>query len=306
MDSRDATRARLALIFSLCLFALPRCVFPEAEPKRAVLATRLQEIAADFPGTVGVYTKNIETGEDAKLNADKTFPMASTFKVPVMVQIFRDVDAGKISLDERVELTAENRRPGSGLLHLMAPGLKPTINDLLYFMITISDNEAADILLERAGAERVTATVRSFGINDLRVDRSTAQLIRNWIAAPNKTFVEDKRDQSSPRAMADLLIKIQKGEAASPDSCKKMIGILKEQEFNQRIPRYLPPGTPVAHKTGTIGFTTNDAGIIEINKQHVVLAVFTLKSNLDVSMDSSESTIAKIGRAVYDYFSAKE
>jgi beta-lactamase class A len=272
-----------------------------AEEKPSPLEARLAEIATSFPGTIGVFVRNLESGEEARLNAEKTFPMASVYKIPIMVQVFRDAEAGKISLDERIELRAEDRRPGSGLLRLMTPGLKPTVSDLLYFMITISDNEATDLLLGRVGADKVTASIRALGIADMSVDRPTQTLIQNWLASPNAKFIDDKRDQASPRAMVDLLTKIHRGEAAAADSCKKMIDILKQQQFRERIPRHLPP-TVVAHKTGTIGFTTNDAGIMTVGSRHVALAIFTLKGDLKVPTESAQETIGLLARAVYDYF----
>jgi beta-lactamase class A len=169
-------------------------------------------------------------------------------------------------------------------------------------MITLSDNMATDILLSRVGAERVTETMRELGIDSIRVDRSTRELIRDWLQNPNEKFLEDKRDIASPRGMAGLLEKIHDGEAASKESTRQMIQILEQQQFRSRIPHLLPP-VSVAHKTGTIGFTVIDAGIIFTEKKEpIALAIFTLKDDLKLPVGLSEDLIARLSLAVYDYF----
>jgi beta-lactamase class A len=298
------------------------------------LQARVEELARSFPGTIGVYARNIETGAEAGYKADELFPMASVYKISIMVQVFREVDAGRLSLNDRIELGEPDRRLGSGLLTYMTPGLKPTLHDLLMMMITVSDNEATDKLLSMVGAKNVTATMKALGIKDIRVDRPTSTIIADWLAysdpsfrnmslaqmiAPShpdvfdkitpeqfergsKAFAEDPRDHASPRGMSELLVKIFHSEAASEKSCHDMLEILKLQQFNDRIPRYLPESTPVAHKTGEIGYTRNDAGIIYAGNQHIVVAIFALRASGYVSEQETYQRAGEIARAIYDYF----
>jgi beta-lactamase class A len=306
---------------------------PAAAGELAALQRQVEQLARSFPGTVGVYARNLETGEEVAANADQLFPMASVYKIPILVELFRQADAGRFSLDERVTLTDAERTLGSGLLTYMSAGLQPTLRDLALLMIVVSDNEATDILLKRVGAANVTATMRALGVAQIRVDRTTAELITDWLgyaheelrgkspafllANPDYTaarmtpermeqasraFVEDRRDVASPRAMAELVAKIVRGEAASAAACQEMMQILNQQQFRQRLPRLLPPGVRAAHKTGTIGYTTNDAGVIYVGTQPVVLAVFTLRANNSVLTREAEERIGQIARAVFDYF----
>jgi beta-lactamase class A len=144
--------------------------------------------------------------------------------------------------------------------------------------------------------------MRELGIDSLRVDRPTRELIRDWLQNPNEKFLEDKRDVASPRAMVELLGLILSNKAASPESCRAMLQILRQQQFNSRIPHHLP-SVAVAHKTGTIGYTVNDAGIIFTDrKEPIALAVFTLRDDLRMPVGISEDAIAEMARAVYDYF----
>jgi len=296
------------------------------------LQARVDELARSFPGIIGAYARNIETGAEVGYKADELFPMASVYKIPIMVQVFREVDAGRLALNDRIELGVPDRRLGSGLFTYMTPGLKPTLHDLLMMMITVSDNAATDKLLSMVGAKNVTANLRALGIKDIRVDRPTSEIIADWLAYSDpsfrsmslaqmvahpdvfdkmtpeqfergsKAFTEDPRDHASPRGMSDLLVKIFHSEAASEKSCHDMLEILKLQQFNDRIPRYLPEGTPVAHKTGEIGYTRNDAGIIYADNQHIVVAIFALRANGDVSEQETYQRAGEIARAIYDYF----
>ena len=324
-----------AVLFSLLLLSASGISQAQsgATSNPTVLQDRLNELAASFPGKAGVYVRNVETGATAAVHADDTYPMASTYKVAIMLQVFRQVEAGKISLDERVTLKQSDLRPGSGLLQYMATGIAPTIHDLLLMMITVSDNEATDILLNRVGAANVTATLRSLGILNFRVDRSTEQIISDWLGAADPQFrgktaaeilahpeafakltqeqmdkasqslTDDPRDHASPRAMGELLEKIVKSEAASEQSCRDMLRIMQEQEHRDRISRYMGEMT-TATKSGTIGATTNDVGVLYVGKQHVVIAVYTVKASSLVQTEQAEDLIGRIAKTTYDYFNA--
>lgn len=265
----------------------------EAKPGNvAVLQARVEQLVRSFPGKVGVFARHVESGQQVAYNGDDPFPMASTYKIAIMVEVFREGDAGRLSLDERVAMKDTDHRLGSGLPTWMKPGLNPTIYDLVLLMISVSDNEATDILLHRVGAANVTATLRQLGITDMRVDRTTQEIVRDWIGyvdpasgrkpvsdllAPvsevlahlfqntqrekieeaNREFTSDPRDHASPHAMTELVTKIVLGQAASQQSCQAMLDIMKQQQFIGRIPRYLENLT-IAGKNATLRYTTND------------------------------------------------
>lgn len=323
----------LGWLVLLCL--MPLAAFGQEQaaaksaPQFARLRARLQEMANAFPGTMGIAVRDIETGEEVAINGDQMFPMASVYKIPIMVEVFRQIEAKKFALDDRIELTDNERTLGSGVLTLMASGLKPTIKDLITLMIILSDNEATDILLNKVGASNVTATMRALGLNNLRVDRTTFELIRDYLVlidegARDKTkqqllnpgrltartpervakadaeFVKVMKDVASPRDMARLLSKIVKGEAASSGSCQQMMTILNRQQFNQRLPRYLPENVGMAHKTGTIASATNDAGVMFVRGRSVALVVFTVDKR--IGRGEVEEQMGRVARVVYDFF----
>ncbi len=267
------------------------------------LRARIERLADEFPGRVGVYARALGTGETIEINADEAFPMASVAKIPILVQFFREVDAGRLDPTERIELTKADRVAGSGLLRHTTPGLAPSLGDLALFMIAISDNEAADALLARLGPDAVTQTMGGMGLSSIRVDRPIRRLIRDYLIQGGDRFTVDPRDHATPRAMGELLAAIENSEAASAVSCRRMLDMLHLQIYRDRIPRYLT-GVRIAHKTGSIGPVANDSGIIEAGGQAVVLSVFTVRGDSAVSDHVAAECIGNIAREVFEYFDA--
>ena len=201
--------------------------------------------------------------------------------------------------------------------------------NLLELMLLISDNTATDVLLRLAGgAEAVTARMRELGIEGLRVDRPTKRVIADWIGiaepapwslerfrelaravapqdrqAAARRFDADPRDTATPEAMVALLEQIYRGRALKRETTELLLDIMRRCRTGEaRLKGMLPPGTEVAHKTGTIGGTTNDVGILVLpaDAGHVAIAVFVKSSEKDIP--TRERAIAEIARAIHDFF----
>lgn len=298
------------------------------------LERELQRLGTLSSGVMGVAALHLESGRNAFLNADEPFPMASTFKVPIAVELLQRVDEGKLDLAQMVEVERHDYAPGSGLLTdlINQPGLALSMRNLLEIMLLVSDNTATDLLLRHAGGgEGVTARMRKLGIEGIRVDRPTLHLIADWKGLTpvpgeaerdpakygelldsvpkeksdeaERAFYDDIRDTSTPRAMAALLEKIWKREALTEASTELLLDIMKRCRTGAgRLKGILPEGTEVRHKTGTIGKTLNDVGIITLpgGAGHAVVAAFVKKSDLPEA--ERERAIAEAARAVHDYF----
>ncbi len=283
---------------------------------------------------VGVNATEIETGRSLSLHGAEAFPMASTFKVPVAVQILSLVDQGKLTPDTMVTLAPGDLHPGSGTLSdlFIHPGVSLSIANLLELALVISDNSAADLLLREAGGPAaVTARMQSLGLSGIRVDRSTALLISDWQGAKNlppesqwnrgiwdrifdgvpqsdhmrarRAEMADPRDTAAPDEMTSLLVRLWKGAILTPQSTRVLLDIMERCETGKtRIKGMLPEGTDVAHKTGTLGGVANDIGFISLpgNERHIAISIYTKASNRPE--DASEKAIAEIARTVYDYF----
>jgi beta-lactamase class A len=298
------------------------------------LQREIARLSAVSGGTVGVTAIHLETGRRVSQNGTDRFPMASSFKVPIAVQLLTRVDKGEVKLDQMIDIKESDLHPGSGTLSDLfnKGGLALSVRNLMELMLLISDNSATDVMLRTAGgAEAVTARMRALGIEGINVNRSTAQLISDWVGvtslppedqwtpalfskaynavkpeeqqAAAKKFDADPRDTSTPDGMARLLERIYKKDMLKPDTSELLLDIMRRCRTGEaRLRGLLPAGTEIAHKTGTIGGTTNDVGIISLpdDAGHVAIAVFVKASTKDIP--ARERAIAEIARAVHDFF----
>ncbi len=329
---------RVTLWATICVLAYAGIPAPAhaqteavADPALVRLEREIARLAEIAGGVVGVAALHLESGRRVSLNGGERFPMASTYKVPIAVQVLSKVDRGELALDQMIQIEPTDLSPGSGTLSDLfnKPGVALSVRNLLELMLLISDNTATDVLLRLAGgAEAVTARMRELGIEGLRVDRSTKQVIADWMGiaasgpwslerfrelaravlpedrqAAAKRFDADPRDTATPEAMVTLLEQIYRGQALKRETTELLLDIMRRCRTGEaRLKGLLPPGTEVAHKTGTIGGTTNDVGILTLpaDAGHVAIAVFVKSSEKDVP--TRERAIAEIARAVHDFF----
>ncbi|MBA3969497.1 MAG: class A beta-lactamase [Gemmatimonadetes bacterium] len=329
--------ARTLLLFT---FALPIATLeaqttpvPPSEIGRNRLQNEIGRLAELSGGKMGVAAIHLESGREVYLNPSEPFPMASSYKVPIAVQLLTRVDRGQVRLDSMITLQPGDLHPGSGTLTQLFddPGVVLSLRNLTELMLLISDNSATDLVLKAAGGpQAVTARMRQLGFSAIRVDRPTVGLIADWIGikrlpgedvgpkqfnelarsvseadqkAAAAAFDADPRDTSTPQAMVRLLEMIWHRRTLSPGSSELLLDIMRRSTTGtERIKGLLPPGVEVAHKTGTIGGTTNDVGIVKLpdGAGHVALVVFVKESTRDVP--ARERAIAQISRALYDYF----
>jgi len=305
------------LLFILALTAVcARAQDQSPTPRINRLRTQIERVIRRADGQVGVAIKHIEGGQELNVNGDVLFPMASAFKVPVLVELLYQVKEGRYGLEDEITVQKSDQHVGSGMLSsLVMPGVKLSVLNMAHFMMMISDNSAADILLEKVGAENINARLKSLGITGISVNRSCQKLISDLqdlergARTPEQRkaavvkFGENPQDEATPVAMATLIEKIFKKEIPDQDLASLAIQImLKCETGEKRIKGELPPGTVVAHKTGTLSGTVDDCGIIYLpdGQGHVVLTVLTKDFTADTS--DVEEIIAKIARLVYDYF----
>lgn len=298
------------------------------------LQQAMQRAIDDFPGRAGVWVHHLESGVQAGVDADTPYPMASTYKVPILVEMMARVEAGEISLDDPMEVLPTDQHIGSGLLQsLWAPGITLSVRNVATMMIILSDNSATDMLIDRLGADRINARLRSLGLQATRVDRTTLELILDFIgvdyapyaeatgeqinaaldamppdaaatAAAEEAFYADGKDVATAREMTALLTMIASSEGVAESSSRTILEILERTQTGEaRLKGLLPAGTVVAHKTGTIGRVVNDVGILYLpgDAGRVSISVYTLGAT-GTDTARSERLIADLARTAYDYF----
>lgn len=284
----------------------------------------IDEVLQEAQGEFGVAVTQLESGETAGHQADQLFQMASVFKIPIIVTLMRDVDAGKLRLDQRVTLRYEERVPGSGVLQELDSGAALTVKDLAMLMTIVSDNYATDMLINLVGLENIEAHMRELGLMNIYLPQTTWQLLNRCVGMEEPSpspagFAEFERREetgdyellfdvgepttannvASPADLNRLLTMVAKKEILSEASCDLILDILRRQQYNSRLPLLLPEGTKVAHKTGTVNGVVNDAGIIYLPDGRGSIAISVLSRNV-AEKQAAERTIAQVARAVYD------
>ena len=284
-------------------------------------------------GEMGFAASHIETGRRLTLNSSGRFPMASAYKLPIAIQMLTLVDEGKAQLERIIKIEPKDIRPGGVPLtdKFNFAESSVSVGDLLEMMLTVSDNTASDLILRlAAGPEAVTARMRSLGIEDMSIDRSTIEHVFDMFGAPlppksewgpgryvdlltsvptdiqraaAEQYGRDLRDTSTPDAMASLLVHVYRKNLLKPETVKLLLGIMRRcQTGDTRLKGLLPAGTELAHKTGTAMGIINDVGIITLpnGAGHIAIVVFIKGSKSSVA--ECEHSIAEVARSAYDYF----
>ena len=279
-----------------------------AQDGLARLQSDIENIARDAGGTVGVAVRHIETGRELYVNRSERFPMGSTFKITLAVQLLTLVDEGKLSLEKIITLQRSDLRGGSGILANVFDESQPAYSllQLLEVMLIHSDNSATDVIWREIGSrEAVARRLAALGVNAISVDRPIRALL---VAARGPevaaAFFKDQRDTATPEAMNQLLLKIWRREALSAESTALLLSIMQRcATGTRRLPGMLPSETRVFRKTGTLRIgVTNDVGIIELpgGAGHIAVAVMVRESQRNLA--TQERAIAQIAWAAYRYF----
>ena len=223
--------------------------------------------AAGRPGaSVGVALVGPQ-GEQFGYNANRRYRAASTVKIPVMIEIYRQIERGERALSDEYVVNDADRAQGSGvMLHLHA-GARLNLNDLIYLMMSISDNTATNVLIDYAGMDAVNATMRELGM-------ANSTLARKMRGRPAQD--DEPENWATPDDYITVLQAILERRAASPGSCDQMIAMLEKQTNARRISRYLPEqdGIRWGSKTGSVAGVTNDVGFITTERGTLLLSVF--------------------------------
>ena len=298
------------------------------------LRDELQAIRRPFPGNMSVYMKNLSTGDEIALDADTVYETFSVIKLAIAAEVLRQAEAGKFSLNDRVAITPADRRLPSGVLYSLDPGLQPAVRDLLTLMIIISDNEATDILASEVGRANVTAYMRSLGLKNTTIQFSDLDWDRTWLGTLDPAYKNASGDQtinfpfgkysesqvstafghtiydagiyfghSTTREIGQLLEWAAQGKLVSRTASTLLLDIMDKQQVNDRFPRYLED-VRIAHKTGDgQPFIANDAGVLWVRNQPIVLVVFT--GHHRGSTSSLHASIARVAALVVQHYGGK-
>ena len=251
---------------------------------------------------VAVSLRAVVAGDAVRFDRqpERVYHAASTMKVPVMIEAFRLVEAGRLGWDDAVPVENRFRSIVDGSEYAITDdsddalyalkGQTVTVRDLVERAITTSSNLATNLLIDLVGADSVQATVDRLGAPGMRVLRGVEDL---------KAFDAGMSNETTAQALATLFVALRDGRAVAPDADAAMRDILSDQQFNEMIPAGLPGGTRVAHKTGEITRVHHDAGIVYPEGAEPYVLVILTRGLADP--DASAALGAEISRAVWAY-----
>ena len=295
-----------SLVVASQLFGSSSAARAVTRPSDDSLRVRIERRIAEVPGAiVGVAYRDLSSGDSLDVLADERFHAASTMKVPVLIELFRRIDAGALNLDQGVLLVNEFASIVDGSHYSLdagddsdssaykAVGRRVTVRELIERMITRSSNLATNALIELVGAAHVDSTAHALGAHSIQVRRGVED---------GKAFQAGLNNTTTARDLAALMSAIEGGTAASRASCDAMRDILLRQEFNDEIPAGVPAGTRVAHKTGWITGVHHDAAIVYPRDRAPYVLVVLTRGIQDDAV--ARALISDVSRLVYAHASA--
>ncbi len=301
----------------------------------------IEREAAPVGGQIGFAMRHIETGEHIEVRGDERFPMASVYKLPIAIEVLRQVDAGLLALQRTVRLTPADLRLGMGSNEVEklvgAGGHEFSVAELLERTLVDSDNASSDALLALVGPKAVTERMTELGSPGIRVDRPEYALLLDYVgvsstppasgwsldvlreryrsAGPEQRrraqqiFVADPRDTATPNAMVDLLSRVHRREVLGQASGELLVGLLERcKTGGKRLRGDLPADLVFAHRTGTSDTTngvtaaTNDVGILTLPDGAGHVAIAAFLRTARGTMDERERVLSRIGRDVFERY----
>jgi beta-lactamase class A len=295
-------RLRVPGLFSVTLLiALPPAVTIAAEPG-PTLESRLRPLIDAHKGRVAVAVKDLDSGETYRYHADDPMPTASLIKFPVMVEAYRQAAEKEIDLDARVTLKAGDKVPGSGILTAhFSEGASFSLRDAVRLMIAFSDNTATNLVLDVIGIGSTGETMERMGYPNTKIH---AKVFRG----DTSIFPERSQQFGLGSTTADEMIRLcealQRKQLVGPEASDAMVGHLRACDDKDKFPRFLPAGTGLAFKTGSVNAARTAAGLMECARGPVALCVLT-SQNEDQSWrpdNAGNLLCARIARAVLDHY----
>jgi beta-lactamase class A len=318
---------RVTLRIATTLMWSPIIMVAHAQSTDAALQAEVQRLLDALPAQTSLYAEHVPSGRTVAVRADQPMSTMSVIKIPIMLQAYRDAQAGTLSLDERHTIREEDLRGGTGLLKRFGVGLAPTMRDLIDQMIITSDNTATDLVLSRVRLSRVNALMHELGLSNTRMLYTIGDYFRllqtaydpkraawndvqvfrastpagvsadslNAIRYRFATSPEKWLGSTTAREMSMLLRGILDARYVNREQSDAMLRHLRGQFYTTRLPatlRYVS-GVTVAHKTGDFSpISGSDVGIIEYSGGPIVISVFTNGNTGDFAV--LENTIGNI------------
>ena len=254
------------------------------------LESSITDVDKNLDGVLGVTIVDLTDSHQYNLHADDVYPQASSIKIAVLAELYRQAQQGKLKLTDFYTVTASDLVPDSDIMGGLTPGVtKLTLRDLATIMVAVSDNSATNVLIDRVGMDNVNTLMTSLGLPHTRLRRKMMDL---------KAAGEGRENVSTPREMATLLEQLYRGKVLNKEMSDDFFKVLSTHK-DSWIPRYLPEGLKIANKPGSLEGVRNDSGVVFLEHRPYIICVMTtyLRHESD-----GEDAIAHISQAAYRMF----
>jgi beta-lactamase class A len=280
--------------FALAQTALAQASGPPLPEKQQALWSKLEKSIADvdrdLDGVMGVAVVDLTDGHKYLFHADAVLPQASSIKICVLAEFYRQAQRGKLKLTDLYTVNAADLVPDSDIMGGLTPGVtRVTLRDLATMMVAVSDNSATNVLIDRVGMENVNAFLSAQGLRETKLRRKMMDL---------KAAAEGRENVSTPNEMARLLEALYRGEILNQEMTADFFKVLSTHK-NSFIPRNLPEGLKIANKPGELEGVRNDSGVIFLDQRPYILCVMT--TYLRRERDGAEA-ISNISLAAWRMF----
>jgi len=289
---------KIAVALSAFVFLAAAIVFAQGSSsspeKQQVLWQKLEASIADvdrnLDGVVGVAILDLTDGHKYLLHANDIYPQASSIKIAVLAELYRQAQQGKLKLSDIYTVNSADLVQDSDIMNGLTPGVtKITLRDLATMMVAVSDNSATNVLIDRVGMEKVNAFLDSLGLTHTRLRRKMMDL---------KAAAEGRENVSTPAEMMSLLETLYRGKVLNKELTDDFFKVLSTHK-DSWIPRDLPDDLKIANKPGALEGVRNDSGVIFVEKRPYILCVMTtyLRRERD-----GEEAISRISLAAWRMF----
>ncbi len=282
----------------LCSLLLTAAAFaqapaPAVEKQSALwqkLGSAVAEVDRNLDGVMGVAILDLSSGKDLLLREDEVFPQASSIKIAVLAELYRQAQQGRLKLTDLYTVRASDLVPDSDILGGLTPGVTIlTLRDLATIMVAVSDNSATNVLIDRVGMNNVNALLDSLSLPHTRLRRKMMDL---------KAASEGRENVATPREMLLLLEALYRAKVLNPAMTEDFFKVLSTHK-DSWIPRDLPDDLKIANKPGALEGVRNDSGVVFVDKHPYVICVMTtyLRRERD-----GEQAIATVSLAAFQMF----
>jgi beta-lactamase class A len=281
-------------VFGL-LFLLPNAAFSQQPASKELLLwqkleSTIHDSDKNLDGVLGVHILDLTTNHSLSLNADETFPTASTIKIAILAELFHQAQQGKLNLNEIYTLQSSDLVGGSGIASTLTPGVsKLTLRDVAALMISVSDNSLTNVIIDRIGMQNVNALLDSLDLTHTRLRRKMMDV---------KAAAEGRENVSTPREISQLLEALYRGKVLNKQLTDVFFNLLSIHKESY-IPRLLPEDLRIANKPGELEGVRNDCGIVFTGKRPYIICVMSTYVRHE---REAGDAIARISAAAYAMF----